>query len=146
VTVGTIWDLGRWRRHWPWLAAGGLAVLVALWHIAGRHPAAPPPTVVVAQATGEGVVQEQLLFLRYCAFCHGADGRGDGLVAAGLRPAPADLTGLAVRRLSDERLSAGISDGVRGTAMPAFGGLLSAEQRAALVRYIRQTLQQDPAH
>jgi mono/diheme cytochrome c family protein len=32
------------------------------------------------------------LYLRYCAACHGPQGRGDGPAAAGLTPPPADLT------------------------------------------------------
>jgi mono/diheme cytochrome c family protein len=37
-------------------------------------------------------------FQRYCASCHGAQGRGDGPAAASLRTKPADLTRIAARR------------------------------------------------
>ncbi|SDI69542.1 c-type cytochrome [Lutimaribacter saemankumensis] len=37
------------------------------------------------------------LFVENCAMCHGASGRGDGEIAAGLRPRPADLTTIAAR-------------------------------------------------
>jgi mono/diheme cytochrome c family protein len=37
------------------------------------------------------------LFAQNCAACHGADGRAEGLVAAGLEQAPADLTLIAER-------------------------------------------------
>lgn len=33
----------------------------------------------------------------YCAACHGATGKGDGIAAAGLSKKPADLTRLAAR-------------------------------------------------
>lgn len=36
-------------------------------------------------------------FRTYCAACHGAEGRGDGPVAADLAVRPADLTGIAAR-------------------------------------------------
>src|SRR5438034_11647890 len=36
-------------------------------------------------------------FHDYCSPCHGRDGRGDGPVAAALRPRPSDLTALAGR-------------------------------------------------
>lgn len=42
-----------------------------------------------AQTTGAGD------FAAFCAGCHGAGGRGDGEMAAGLTQAPADLTQLA---------------------------------------------------
>jgi hypothetical protein len=35
------------------------------------------------------------LYLRYCASCHGRDGRGDGPVAPALGEKPTDLTGIA---------------------------------------------------
>ena len=38
------------------------------------------------------------IFTRYCASCHGMDGRGNGPTAAALRARPADLTGIARRR------------------------------------------------
>jgi mono/diheme cytochrome c family protein len=63
------------------------------------------------------------LYRRYCASCHGADGRGDGPAAASLTPPPTDLTRLdaGVRALM------GAIDGRRtirahGTAaMPVWG-------------------------
>jgi len=33
-----------------------------------------------------------VLYQRYCASCHGLEGRGDGPAAASLTPAPTDLT------------------------------------------------------
>jgi mono/diheme cytochrome c family protein len=42
--------------------------------------------VTLADYSGEEI------FLRYCATCHGESGRGDGPVAGGLSPAPANLT------------------------------------------------------
>ncbi|MDR9486304.1 MULTISPECIES: c-type cytochrome [Sediminimonas] len=37
------------------------------------------------------------LYAKNCALCHGPAGRGDGPMAAGLSPAPADLTRIAAR-------------------------------------------------
>jgi mono/diheme cytochrome c family protein len=37
-------------------------------------------------------------FARYCASCHGTDGKGSGPAAQALRTPPADLTGIAARR------------------------------------------------
>jgi mono/diheme cytochrome c family protein len=53
------------------------------------------PTVAsavdVTSMTGEQV------YLRYCASCHGSDGRGTGPAAAALRVPPPDLTQIAAR-------------------------------------------------
>jgi mono/diheme cytochrome c family protein len=54
-------------------------------------------------------------FLRACASCHGVGGRGDGPVAAALRPPPPDLTSLAARaggRFPRERVIAVLSGDV----------------------------------
>lgn len=55
----------------------------------GCAPAAPP------EASREA---GQALFAEDCALCHGADGTGDGPMAAGLKTQPADLTRIAARR------------------------------------------------
>lgn len=76
------------------------------------------------------------IFQRQCASCHGRAGRGDGPAAAGLDPAPGDLT-------SFENLSGAspldffrrISSGTPGTAMPAYEGTLSVDDRWAVAVY-----------
>jgi cytochrome c553 len=49
-------------------------------------------TSIEAQSVGE------LLFKKNCVSCHGATGRGDGPLSAGLKTDPADLTQIAARR------------------------------------------------
>lgn len=45
----------------------------------------------------EPVADGRAFFVANCASCHGAEGRGDGPLAAGFDPAPADLTRIAAR-------------------------------------------------
>ncbi|WP_243613119.1 c-type cytochrome [Shimia aestuarii] len=69
----------------------------------------------------------------HCAMCHGADGRGQGDVAAGMVPAPADLTTLArgnggafpVNRVLSQ--VDGYLKGEGGDDMPEFGELLEGD-------------------
>jgi mono/diheme cytochrome c family protein len=75
------------------LAASGLALLA----LAGLGPVAP------AGADQEEI--DQVLadmgsefYQRYCASCHGIEGKGDGPAASVLDPPPKDLTRIAVRR------------------------------------------------
>lgn len=71
----------------------------------------------------------QALFAARCAVCHGALGDGGS--------AP-DLTNSKWQASkTDEQLELAIHDGLRGAAMPAFGGSLDAESLQALVRHIR---------
>ena len=48
----------------------------------------------VSALAAAGPVPRQDLYRRYCASCHGAEGRGDGPAAAALAPRPTDLTKL----------------------------------------------------
>src|SRR5262245_42317898 len=71
------------------------------------------------------------LYARYCAGCHGAQGRGDGPAGKGLEPAPSsfhDHERLAQRSVYG--LYNTISLGVEGTSMVAFTQL-SEDQRWA---------------
>ena len=74
-----------------------------------------------------------VIYLRYCAACHGRDGRGDGPVSAGLRAKPIDLTQLAAKnngKFPYEKVARAI-DGretsrVHGTPdMPVWGQVLA---------------------
>ena len=70
------------------MISGRNRVLVALFlmpTLFGCRPEVPPAP------TGEEA------YRRYCASCHGLEGKGDGPVAASLRRAPTDLTQLARR-------------------------------------------------
>jgi mono/diheme cytochrome c family protein len=48
----------------------------------------------VVAAAGESADYGKMLYARYCSACHGAGGRGDGVVSQLMRPPPADLTQL----------------------------------------------------
>ena len=80
-----------------------------------------------------------------CAGCHGDRGRGDGPLAAGLDPAPANLADWAA--LSDQSpldYYRRINIGVVGTAMPAFEDRIPARERWAVALYAT-TLRLPPA-
>jgi mono/diheme cytochrome c family protein len=48
-----------------------------------------------ARAADQGMTQGQQLYTKYCASCHGSDGKGNGPSAAELDPKPANLTLIA---------------------------------------------------
>ena len=77
------------------------------------------------------------LYKTYCSPCHGDKGKGDGPASASLNPKPADHTSEMVQAESDGTLFYKISEGHAHTAMPPFKAVLSADQRWALVNYIR---------
>jgi mono/diheme cytochrome c family protein len=106
----------------------GLGVALVVVAVIGGNAAGP---VTWGRSPGgpavEGV-EGRSIYLAQCAACHGADRAG--LVGPSLRP---------------ERLVEGdahylrvIRDGRPGTAMPAWGGVLTEEQIAAVLRFLRE--------
>jgi high-affinity iron transporter len=70
------------------------------------------------------------LYAEACASCHGPEGRGDGPAAAGLDPAPADLTNRSrLLALSPFAIASTIAYGIDGTAMVPFAGRFDAADR-----------------
>ena len=75
------------------------------------------------------------LYLRYCASCHGPEGRGDGAIAGSLKRSPADLTALAAKAGTyDEGAVMAAIDGRRAVAehgsreMPVWGVVFEQER------------------
>jgi mono/diheme cytochrome c family protein len=77
-------------------------------------------------------------FVEHCSVCHGSTGRGGTLYGRNLYPKVPDLTQADTQQLTDGELFYLISNGVRFTGMPAFGGEDSPESIWALVSFIRR--------
>jgi len=96
-------------------------------------------------------------FQSFCASCHGATGKGDGVLAGALRKRPSDLTRLTIRNEGVYPAEAvlKIIDGGHETAdMPAWKDVFAKSQDSAgvdaaktrmrsLVKFL-ETLQQKP--
>ena len=85
------------------------------------------------------------LYLDKCAHCHGIEGAGDGDAAENLVPRPRDFTrGIYKIRSTesgnlptDQDLFEVISNGMPGSSMPAWEGLLGEDERWSLVAHIK---------
>ena len=100
-----------------------MAVAIPVQSEAGDHvsPKAAPPA------------KGKTLFIKYCAGCHGAQGKGDGYKLLG--PDPANLTAPATQNKSDSTLLATIHEGKPN--MPSWKGLLSERDIRNVLAYIR---------
>ena len=90
----------------------------------------PNPTPDTPAVRAEGA----WLYGVYCATCHGASGRGDGQIAGHFRRMP-DLALPHVQNYTDGWMYSIIGDG--GFNMPPFAHSMSADERWALVRYVK---------
>jgi mono/diheme cytochrome c family protein len=82
------------------------------------------------------VAAGQQVYDSLCVTCHGIYGRGDGLMSPSLTPRPRDLTDAQYQRqLKDSELLRIVTEG--HGAMPAAGDVLTAEDRRAVVAFVR---------
>jgi len=93
--------------------------------------AVPNPLPNTAENSSKG----QALFAVNCAPCHGAEGRGDGMVAKYFAPPPPAMQSDRVRARTDGEIYWILGNGLGN--MPSFGKLLTPEERWELVLYIR---------
>ncbi len=89
-------------------------------------------------ASAESIAAGAALFQTHCAPCHGPEGRGNGVAAAGLAKRPADFR-LHVALHTDAELYAWVALGIEDTPMPAFRDTLSREELWHVVNYLRAT-------
>jgi mono/diheme cytochrome c family protein len=96
----------------------------------------PAAAAAVASAVMWQSEHGQQSYQQQCLVCHGAEGKGDGPVAAALKPPPANFTNFErMDSLTNEDLLETISKG-KGS-MPGFAGVLKPEDMTAVVEYIR---------
>lgn len=145
VLGGLIW-LNRPRVRDRWGPRGGdaafvgglLGFIIAVVLLTGLHVEPGRTLSNPVERTAASVEAGSTLFAINCASCHGATGAGDGPLADSLPAPPANFT-VHVPFHPDGVLFAWISDGIRGTGMPAWSPQLSDQERWDLVNFLRAT-------
>lgn len=112
------------RRHCTFLLAIALLIFGSVVFLQSQtRSSSSHPKPKIDSAKGKQV------FVSICAGCHGLDGRG-------AERAPNIATNPKVQQFSDAQISAIVTNGVRGTAMPPFRSLGTASIRS-VVAYLR---------
>ncbi len=102
-----------------------------------------PEKVTATQANpiapnSASITAGKAVYTKYCEHCHGVSGKGDGPDGLLLNPRPADLTQHGLPGVhTDAQLYDWITNGLPGTRMPAWKGVISDTDRWNLVNYIR---------
>ncbi|NQW19740.1 MAG: c-type cytochrome [Chloroflexi bacterium] len=95
--------------------------------IIGNNPISP---------TQDSVIRGTETYLQFCSTCHGESTGGDGPLAVGLDPPPADLV-IHVPLHPDNVLYQFVQEGIPGSSMPPLGAAISKEETWHLVNYLR---------
>ncbi len=115
---------------------GLLGLILAVVLLTGLHVEPGRTLANPVQQTADSVQRGSALFAANCVSCHGDTGAGDGPLADSLPAPPANFT-VHVPFHPDGVLFAWITDGIRGTGMPAWSPQLSDQERWDLVNFLR---------
>ncbi len=86
---------------------------------------------------GEGI------YLKYCVSCHGSEGNGQGFRGHTLSTQPRDFTSFdSKENLKQQQMIHSITEGMPGTAMVPWGGMLSKEEIEDVTAFITQSFMQ----
>jgi mono/diheme cytochrome c family protein len=135
----------RRDRMFTMLAVVGLMVTASCRRAPAPSPRDPMIEAIRAEEREGGAFtyaesQGKRLFTRYCATCHGDEGRGDGQNASNLNPVPPDMT--LSREATDAALmrrviAEGSAAVGRSPLSPPWARSLSRQEIDDLVSYCR---------
>lgn len=92
----------------------------------------------VGKGVGGEAAKGRPLYERHCLLCHGPEGRGDGPIGMRIDPPAVNFHDSSSRNKSDRQLYEALTEGHRGSAMPAWKKELSEEELRDILSYIRK--------
>lgn len=125
---------------------GMLVAFCVVAAVSVRAEEAKKEEAPAAPAAGKSVLGDatkgKVVFDQYCALCHGATGKGDGIGAAALNPKPRDFTDKALMSaMTDEHIIKVITEGGpavgKSPFMTAWKALLKEDQIKDVAAYVR---------
>ena len=101
---------------------GAIEAFIARWARSESFPAEARSQANPVPNTPEVLADGRAHWADHCATCHANDGSGDTEMGKNTYPPAPDMRLAATQRLTDGELFYIIENGVRFTAMPAWGG------------------------
>jgi len=109
-----------------------------------QETASEPAKTTKVAAKGGDAEAGRVIYEKYCHFCHGRKGLGDGPVGIAISPHPADFVN-DTKRMSktDAELFKSISEGIEKAiggeemSMPSWKDILTEQERWDVLAYIR---------
>ena len=123
----------------------GIAALALIGGVLRAQPGPAPAPPSGAAMSAPSASHGKAVYDAHCVECHGRSGRGDGPAAPFLNPRPRDFTTgkYKIRTTetgsvpTDDDLMQAVARGLQGSAMPAWGTILSDTDRRDAVEYIK---------
>lgn len=142
ILLAGVRRLGHGRPRVDFLAhiGAGAALVLSLVAVLNAFNAGENSVLALRNpfpSDSASLVRGQTLYQANCAACHGTTGAGDGPVGVALRPPPANLQLHMNDGHPDGLLFDWISNGIKGSAMPAFGGRMSEQARWEIITFLR---------
>jgi DMSO reductase family type II enzyme heme b subunit len=138
-----------WALVWGVVMASGGALTNA--PAGAQEKEAAGDTYKPAKPSDDQLAMGEKVYFKKCVWCHGPEGAGDGPGALRLWPRPRNFnqgtfkirTTASGELPTDDDLFLTVTNGLPGSAMPAWDGILTEEQRRAVVAFVKTKLIQD---
>lgn len=112
----------------------GECAFVTVLLVGGLVPATPLAAQPVAPSAYE---RGKTLYAKHCAVCHGHDGRADSPVGRLLKPRPRNFADpIEMARVTVDRIYRAVKEGRSGTAMAAWGQVLTETEIGDVIDYV----------
>ena len=96
-----------------------------------------PPAPVAGDSAHGNPAAGRSLYAVYCVECHGMAGRGDGRLAAGFHPRPADLHQVQIAGREDSVMTLIRAGGPAHRTMPDWGAVFTDRRVRDLTAYLK---------
>ncbi len=94
------------------------------------------------QADAQNIEAGKTLFNKYCASCHGENGKAKTEIAGRMKVKPADLT--ATHGITDGEIYYVVTNGIKKSGMPSFKARTKLNERWQLTLYVKHLMGEHP--